>query len=457
MPIPDPTVSTAIAAAAQPLIQFGMSLPEVKWPYLVSLTRLGLALALGLLIGLERERRGKEAGLRTFGLIALLGGMGGILDDSYSYLILALVGGLAAFLNVQRLRTHASTELTTSAAMFITCMIGILCGKGHTATPASVMVIVTALLAWKDKFTGFSSGLTEAEMRSALLLAILAIVIYPALPIGAIGPWSLIEPRAAWITVILIAGIGFVNYVLWKIYGTRGIALAGFLGGLVNSSVTVNEMASHAKDNHPETVSAAYRGILLATAAMTIRNACLLFILAPAAALTASVPFVLMLLVNAGWFFMDRNATRTTCDSQAAPADLPLPFSLTAALKYGLIFLILHVAGVITQNTFGELGFYAVSLIGGVVSSASAVAAAASLLNSNEISAHVVSTGAVIASLASVLVNLPLVLRARNTVLIVRLSLAMLSISVIGIVGALASARIIPLLVKEFPLLQQFY
>ncbi|MGS0740729.1 MgtC/SapB family protein [Glaciimonas sp. GG7] len=454
MTITDPHTLTI---AAQPLIQIGMSLPEVKWPYLISLTRLGLALALGLLIGLERERRGKEAGLRTFGLIALLGGMGGILGDGYAYLILFMTGGLTVFLNLQRLRTHLSTELTTSAAMLITCVIGILCGKGHTATPASVMVIVTALLAWKDRLAGFSVGLTEAEMRSALMLAILAIVIYPALPMGTIGPWNLIEPRAAWVTVILIAGIGFINYVLWKIYGTRGIALAGFLGGLVNSSVTVNEMAARAKDHHPETVSAAYRGILLATAAMTIRNACLLFILAREAALTAAVPFFLMLLVNAGWFFMDRNAHRTTDDSQAEPVTLPLPFSITAALKYGLLFLILHIAGVITQNSFGELGFYAVSLIGGIVSSASAVAAAASLLTSNAISAHVVSTGAVIASLASVLINLPLILRARNRSLTVRLTLAMVSISVIGIVGALTSARVIPLLVQQFPMLEQFY
>src|SRR5690606_28480342 len=133
---------------------------EVKWPYPISLMRLSLALALGLLIGLERERRGKEAGLRTFGFIALLGGMGGVLGDAYAYLILILVGLLTVFLNMQRLRTNETAELTTSAAMIITCVVGILCGKGHTATPASIMVIVTALLAWKDRLTGFSLGLT---------------------------------------------------------------------------------------------------------------------------------------------------------------------------------------------------------------------------------------------------------------------------------------------------------
>jgi uncharacterized membrane protein (DUF4010 family) len=452
MSIPDPHTAQAIAA---PLIQVGMSLPEVKWPYLVSLTRLSLALALGLLIGLERERRGKDAGLRTFGLIALLGAMGGTLGDNYAYLILFLTGILAVFLNVQRLRTSGSNELTTSAAMLVTCVAGILCGKGHTATPASIIVIVTALLAWKDRLTGFSLGLTENEMRSALLLAILAIVIYPALPLGAIGPWHLIEPRAAWVTVILIAGIGFANYVLWKMYGTRGIVMAGFLGGLVNSSITVSELAARARDNRPDTVSAAYRGILLATGAMIIRNGALLLILAPAAALAATMPFALMLVLTSAWFFVDRNAMQKNTAAHEQ-VELPLPFSLSAALKYGLVFLVLHVAGVIAQRGFGEAGFYAVSLIGGVVSSASAVAAAASLVSNGSVPSHVASTGAVIASLASVLINLPLVLRAHNKGLTLRLSIAMLSISAIGIIGALASKPLLNFLLEKIPTLAQW-
>jgi uncharacterized membrane protein (DUF4010 family) len=452
MTVADPHTLTALV---EPLIQVGRSMPQAQWPYLASLMRLSLALALGLLIGLERERRGKEAGLRTFGFIALLGAMGGALSDEYAYLILFLTGVLAAFLNLQRLRTNETTELTTSAAMLITCVAGILCGKGHTATPASIIVIVTALLAWKDRLAGFSLGLTENEMRSALLLGILAIVIYPALPLGAIGPWKLIEPRAAWVTVILIAGIGFVNYVLWKLYGARGVVMAGFLGGLVNSSVTVNELASRAKDS--DSVSAAYRGILLATAAMLIRNAGLLLMLAPSAALSASVPFALMLAATAGWFFLDSNATHITNGKQAAPVDLPLPFSLTAALKYGLLFLILHITGVVTQQSLGDMGFYAISLIGGLVSSASAVAAAASLLTNESVSVHVASTGAVIASLASVLFHLPLVLQARDRGLTWRLALATLTISAAGIAGAVAASRVLPGLVAEFPWLAQFY
>ena len=86
-------------------------------PYLAILTRLALALALGLLIGMERERRGKEAGLRTFGFVALLGALGASLGDGYAYLVLILTAMLTVFMNIQNLRAHEGTELTTSAAM----------------------------------------------------------------------------------------------------------------------------------------------------------------------------------------------------------------------------------------------------------------------------------------------------------------------------------------------------
>lgn len=428
------------------------ALPYVEWPYLTILSRLALALALGLLIGMERERRGKEAGLRTFAIVAVLGALGACLGDGYAYLTILMTGMLTVFLNIQNLRTQQGVELTTSAAMLITCMVGILCGKGQTLTPAATMVSVTALLAWKDRLSGFSVGLTEGELRSALLLAILAIVIYPALPVGAIGPWHLIEPRAAWGTVILIAGIGFVNYVLWKTYGTRGMAIAGFLGGLVNSSVTVNELASRVHASHQkEVVAATYRGILLATMAMLSRNAVLLFLLAPRTILYAAVPFFLMLVASTAWVASSFKTVSAIQEERSAPeVDLALPFSLWEALKYGVIFLLLHVAGILMQKMFGDIGFYAVSIIGGMVSSASAVAAAASLFVNGSIPLDLASAGAVIASITSVLINLPFILRAGNRNLTTRLGSAMAAISLIGIGGMLLMIHFMPLVLEHF-------
>ncbi len=429
-------------------------LPHESWPYAQILLRLGLSVALGLLIGLERERRRKEAGLRTFGFVCLLGALGGAMGTPFALLTLVLTGLLAVLLNVQTLRAGEGTELTTSAAMLVTCMAGIMCGQGHTISPAAVMVIATALLAWKERLAGFSMGLSEGELRSALLLAILAIVIYPALPRGAIDPWGLVEPRAAWVTVILIAGIGFVNYILWKLYGMRGAELSGFLGGLVNSNFTVIEMASRVRETSGAMVGTAFRGIVLATAAMLLRNAALLLILAPVALVSSLGAFALMLLccvAAALWSYRQR-VQFGPADEAAPQIKLDLPFSLPQALKYGALFLLLHIVGGLTQRQFGDAGFYFVSVVGGLMSSASAVAAAATLASQGSLSPAVAGTGAVMASFTSIAFSLSFVLRTRNRLLIGRLAMVMLCVAGAGVAGLLLWGRVSPLLAHWLPL-----
>lgn len=418
--------------------------PEVvHWPYLPAFERLSLALALGLFVGMERERRGKDAGLRTFGFVALTGALGGLLGDNYALLSVMLCGLLIVFLNLQTLRLNQGTELTTSIALAVTGLVGILSGKGHTLIPTAVGVITAALLAWKETLAVFSSKLVETEFRSAILLGILAFVIYPALPEGSIDPWGALEPRAAWVTIILIAGIGFVNYILWKIYGSRGIELTGFLGGLVNSSVTTRELAQRFEDTQGGIMEVAYRGILLAMAAMVIRNAGLLAILAPAALHASVMAFGFMLIAVGGLVLVRRKSSAVSTSAPEMPAlSLKSPFSLSAALRFGIILIAIQVAGVIGQHFLGDLGVYLTSLLGGLFSSASAVAAAAALASHGTIPSEVAGTCAVIASLTSVVVNLPLVLGFGNRTLTIRLAQAVGVIAFAGVLGACAQALI---------------
>jgi len=410
-------------------------LPSVNWPYTQIVLRLGLGLALGLLIGLERERRGKEAGVRTFAFIAMLGTIGGALGGPYGLAALALVGLLVITLNVSSLRAGQGTELTTSAAMMVTAMAGIMCGLGQTIAPAAVMVIATALLAWKERLAGFSTGLSEGEVRSAILLAILAIVIYPALPVGHVDPWELVDLRAAWVTVILIAGIGFFNYVLWKLYGARGTELSGFFGGLINSNITVIELVQRVRDVGAAFAATAYRGILLATTAMVIRNATLLLLLAPAALAGGLPAFVLMVAALLALVLRDRPWAAPKPAQDAPDIRLGSPFSLGQTLKYGVIFLILHVVGGLTQRQFGDAGFYVVSVLGGLVSSASAVAAAGTLTEQGSISFTTAGAGAVLATFTSIAFNLVLALRSGDRALMRRLVWAMLGVAVAGLLG----------------------
>jgi uncharacterized membrane protein (DUF4010 family) len=403
-----------------------------SFPYGPTLTRLALALALGLFVGLERERRGKEAGLRTFGFAALLGGLGGLLGDAYSLLSLSLLGILVVFLNWATLREGDGLELTTSAALLVTGFVGVLAGQGHTFTPVTAGVATAALLAWKERLAGFSLGLTEAEIRSAILLAILAFIVYPVLPGNPIDPWGLVDPQLAWLTVIMIAALGFANYILLKVYGARGVELTGFLGGLVNSTVTVTELSERARESEGRLADVAYRGVLLSTAAMAVRNALLLAILAAGVLVTSLLPLGLMLVASLALTW--RSAGTRGREEMHPLARLASPFSLQSALKFGLIFLVLQVGGTLAQRVLGDAGFYGVSIVAGLVSSASGVAAAATLASHGTISVQVAGIGVVLNSVASTAVKLPLVARlSGDRQLALRVSFALATVMAIGL------------------------
>jgi uncharacterized membrane protein (DUF4010 family) len=410
-----------------------------------------LALAIGLFIGIERERRHKEAGLRTFAFASVLGAVGGLLGDPFAWVVLLLVAVLVVFLNIETIRTDEGAEITTSAALFVTSFAGLLAGQGHTFTPSALGIATAALLAWKEPLAGFSQALTESELRSAILLAILAFVVYPILPVGSIDPWGLVDPRAAWITVILIAALGFTNYILLKLYGARGIEFTGFLGGLVNSTVTVAELTERAGNNNGSFPNIAYRGVILATTAMLVRNAVILGLLAPFALMNAAIALALMIAGASIAIFWRRTDTNNTdygrseswlesSLSTPLPA-LESPFSLTAAFKFGIIFLALDIAGTLAQRASGETGFYVVSALGGLVSSASAVASAANLSAAGTLSPYVAGNGAVLASAMSAIVNLPLVARlAKDRRLTIKTAGVLGAIFLLGILGCIIQA-----------------
>lgn len=408
---------------------------NAAWPYLGTLMRIALAIGLGLFVGLERERRGKEAGVRTFAFAAALGCVGGLLGDAYALTSLGLLVPFVIFLNFHSLKRDSDTEMTTSAALLLMGFVGILCGKGHTFTPVALGLATAGLLAWKGQLSGFSTGITENELRSAILLGVLAFIVYPVLPSTAIDPWGLVEPKAVWTTVILIASIGFANYILLKIYGSRGVEAAGFLAGLVNSTVAVTALSARTKAN-ADLVGTAFRGTMLATAAMLLRNGVLLAILAPMCLRTAAAPIGLMLATCAGFAFSPWS--RSQIAGQAPRIQLDSPFSLKQALKFGLIFLLLSVFGTLAQRALGQAGFYAVSAAGGFVSSASAVASAGELAAHSRITFEAAGIGAVVASLASAAIGIPLVARiGQNGVLTKRVGIAIATVVGVGLIGSL--------------------
>jgi uncharacterized membrane protein (DUF4010 family) len=126
-----------------------------------------------------------------------------------------------------------------------------------------------------------------------VLLGLLGLVVYPILPDRFIDRWELINPRQAWITVIVIAGIGFINYVLLKIYGTRGVYMSGFLGGFVDSSAAAVELAKPLSAGGTSS-GVAEAAFLLTIVAMFARNLLILALFSPLAVRTAAGPLLAM-------------------------------------------------------------------------------------------------------------------------------------------------------------------
>jgi len=386
------------------------SAPEVlisalEWPFVPVLARLGMAVAVGLFIGLEREHSQKR-GVRTFALTALLGCAGGMMGTTFAVIVMGFTALNVGWMNYREMALEQKLTLTTSTSLAIVAFIGVLFGQGHTFTPCVVGIVTAALLAWKRTISDFAGGLSDAELRSAILLAVLSFVIFPILPTHPIDPWGLVQPRENWASVIIIAGLGFVNYILLKVLGPRGMEITAFFGGLVNSRKIIVELSIRLRQLGEVVLTSVKRGIMLATGAMIIRNGLIVVLLASTAAWRCVIPLALMLLVAAiQWRRIPSQAPAAT------PSTLSLesPFQPSAALKFGAVFLLLNVAGALAQRYFGSASFYFVSVAGGLLSSASSIASAATLINHHQIPESTGINGIILSTLTSILANIPLI------------------------------------------------
>ncbi len=373
--------------------------------------KIAVTLALGLLVGFEREWSNKDIGARTFAMAALLGLIGSMLGPGALVISGTAILILIAFANFRSISVQRKLEATTSLALALIFLLGILVGEGHIFTPVACAILVAMLLALKPQFRAFAGGLSQQEVRSAILLALLGFVVWPLLPDHYIDPWNLIQPREDWIIVVVIACLGFMNYVLLRVYGSRGVYLTAILGGLVNSTASAAELAA--------TLSATGLGslavpvVLLTSVAMFLRNITILAIFGHAAVRAAVFPLLAMTAVAAFWIYRDYHKAETA--EGGPPLALSSPISLRKVLRLALLFLIIQIVATLGQRHFGSMGFEAASLLGGFVSSASATAAAASLAFHHAVTPGQAGIAAVLTSMASASMNLPMVHRQKGT------------------------------------------
>jgi uncharacterized membrane protein (DUF4010 family) len=310
--------------------------------------RIAVSLGIGLLVGIEREWPNKDLGIRTFALTALLGTIAALFGPSMAIVSSVGVFLIVIFANARSLLVDRSLEATTSAALLVIFVLGALAGEGHLFTPVAAAILMTMLLAWKVELRRFAGGLQPAEIRSAVLLGLLGLVVYPILPDRFVDKWELLNPRQAWITVIIIAGIGFVNYVLLKVYGTRGVYVSGFLGGFVNSSAAAVELARPLGAGGTSS-GVAVAALLLTIVAMFARNLLILALFSPKAVVTAAVPIVAMTLL--ALIFVRRE--RGGIENSPGEIHLESPVSLKRVLTFAGLFLLIQIVSTLSDRYQG--------------------------------------------------------------------------------------------------------
>jgi uncharacterized membrane protein (DUF4010 family) len=398
--------------------------------------KIAIALGIGLLVGLEREWSQKDVGVRTFSITALLGCLSVLVSLQLAAICLGGIIVLVAFLNGRSLLADRSLEMTTSVALIVTFLLGVLAGQGHLFTPTASAILMTMLLAWKTELQRFAGDLKLSEIRGAVLLGLIGFVIYPLLPNRFIDSWHLLNPRQSWLIVIVVAGLGFVNYVLLRIYSHRGLYYTAILGGLVNSTATTAELArtfggaDSGASGEADGSNVIVALVLLTSVAMFVRNLVILAIFEPASLSIAIWP--LLAMTAGALIFAWRNRERGTGPVRSLNLDSPV--SLKHVLNLGALFVAMEIVGTIGARFLGRFGFLALSVLGGTVSSASTTAAAATMAIHGKLSPDVAGVATVFASIASALVNLPLVQRrTRNQ----KLTRTLAAISLLLVVAGL--------------------
>lgn len=342
-----------------------------------------VALGIGLLIGIDRERKKGEgptrgaAGLRTFTLASLAGATG--IAVGGEILMATVVLGVTAFAGLSYWRAHDSDPgLTTEIALVLTALLGGLAVR-EPAYAAGIGVVTAALLNARVELHRFvRSVLTASEIRDLLVFASATLVVLPLLPDHPIGPYGAFDLRTVWIVVILVMGVGALGYVAVRAVGSRfGLPLAGLASGFISSSATIGAMGARAA-KEPELMKPAVAGAILSSVATVVQLAILVAVTSLPTLEAFAVPLALSgvtAILYGGVFTLW--ALKQPGESQETPGSA---FSLKTALTFAVILAAVLVLAAALQDWFGETGVILAAGAGGFADAHSAAISVASLV-----------------------------------------------------------------------------
>lgn len=339
--------------------------------------RLGVSLAIGLLVGLERGWQTREesdhqrtAGLRTFALTGLLGGICGLISLVSSPFVLAagllaFTGALVTFSFLEA-AAEKNFSVTGIVAGILTFVLGAYATLGNETVAVAAAVAMTILLALREPLHSWVRNVTWPEMRSVLVLLAMSFLLLPILPNRPVDPWQVLNPSEIWLLAILIAAVSFVGYIAVRVLGERkGIAVAAIAGSLASSTATTLSFARLARE-HPQGTRLLASGILLAGITMMARIVVLAGVLKSelaAALIWPSVAAAVVLGAGAAvlWLRQRQNGA-----AEHPQLQIKNPFDLGTVLQLAaLIAAILLLAKLVATHA-GNAGLFLLAAISGI-------------------------------------------------------------------------------------------
>jgi uncharacterized membrane protein (DUF4010 family) len=332
---------------------------------------LGIALLLGLLVGLQRERTGDPlAGLRTFPLITILGTILAAIDSaqqSGGWVVAAgLVGlmGVLAIGTLHRLK-HLETEpgITTEIAALLMFAIGAYLVNGDRLVAVAAGGGVAVLLQFKPELHGLAAKLNDRDLRAIMQFVLISFIILPVVPNRTFGPFAVLNPFNVWLMVVLIVGISLGGYIAYRFVGpTAGILLGGILGGAISSTATTASYARRVtRDRNSVWIAALV--IAIASTVMYVRVLILIGATAPELFAAAAGPIGLVLAASVlaaaiGW--LNTRTRNGEMPEMSNPSELRV--AVVIALLYGLVLVALAAA----KTYLGSQGLYLVAGLSGL-------------------------------------------------------------------------------------------
>ena len=377
------------------------------------LLRFGLAVAVGLLVGTERgwhERHlpegGRVAGVRTFGLIAMLGALWALLAEALGELLLgfallALTGVIVA-MRLRALKQQHDYGATTIVAALVTFALGAVAMRGELTIAAAGGVIVTLLLGMKPVMHRILEQISQEELYAVLKLLFMTVVLLPVLPDRGFGPWQALNPYEMWLMVVLIASISFIGYVAVRVAGARrGLMFAALAGGLTSSTAVTVTYARLAR-GRPELRRLLAAGIVLSSGTMFPRMLVISVVLAPNLFAWLVWPLGLATLVCGLAAFLYWR--KGSASSAFHGLELRNPFEFEMALKFGALLIAISVIARGFHAWLGDPGIYLVALISGIAD-VDAVTLSLARMEGDGLPSFVVAAGILVAGTCNTVVK----------------------------------------------------